>query len=90
VSQLRPARRPGFIATEMLEHVPEKKVLDEIKERIPVGRRGRPDEIARVEHFLVGDRSSFITGAVWNVNVLTPYFRQATRAGLAHTHLGIR
>jgi NAD(P)-dependent dehydrogenase (short-subunit alcohol dehydrogenase family) len=58
---------PGFIATEMLEHVPE-KVLEGIKERIPVGRLGRPDEIARVVHFLVGDQSSFITGAIWNVN----------------------
>jgi NAD(P)-dependent dehydrogenase (short-subunit alcohol dehydrogenase family) len=58
---------PGFIATEMLEHVPE-KVLDGIKEKIPVGRLGRPDEIARVVHFLVGDQSSFITGAVWSVN----------------------
>jgi NAD(P)-dependent dehydrogenase (short-subunit alcohol dehydrogenase family) len=58
---------PGFIATEMLAHVPE-KVLDGIKEKIPVGRLGRPDEIARVVHFLVGDQSSFITGAVWSVN----------------------
>src|SRR6202158_2739755 len=58
---------PGFIATEMLEHIPE-KVLDGIKERIPVGRLGRPDEIARVIHFLVADQSSFITGAVWSVN----------------------
>jgi NAD(P)-dependent dehydrogenase (short-subunit alcohol dehydrogenase family) len=58
---------PGFIATEMLEHIPE-KVLDGIKERIPVGRLGRPDEIARVIHFLVADQSSFITGAIWNVN----------------------
>ena len=31
---------PGFIATEMLEHVPE-KVLDGIKDKIPVGRLGR-------------------------------------------------
>ena len=58
---------PGFIATEMLEHVPE-KVLDRIKAQIPVGRLGRPDEIARVVHFLASDYSSFITGQVWNVN----------------------
>jgi acetoacetyl-CoA reductase/3-oxoacyl-[acyl-carrier protein] reductase len=58
---------PGFIATEMLEHIPE-KVLDRIRAQIPVGRLGRPDEIARVVHFLASDHSSFITGAVWDVN----------------------
>lgn len=58
---------PGFIATEMLEHIPE-KVLERIKAQIPVGRLGRPDEVARVVHFLASDHSSFITGAVVNVN----------------------
>jgi 3-oxoacyl-[acyl-carrier protein] reductase len=58
---------PGFIATEMLDSVPE-KVLDQIKSNIPVARLGRPDEIARVVHFLAADQSSFITGAVWAVN----------------------
>jgi NAD(P)-dependent dehydrogenase (short-subunit alcohol dehydrogenase family) len=58
---------PGYVATDMLSTIPE-KVLDGIKEQIPVGRLGRPDDIARVVHFLVGDQSSFITGAVWGVN----------------------
>jgi NAD(P)-dependent dehydrogenase (short-subunit alcohol dehydrogenase family) len=58
---------PGFIATEMLEHIPE-KVLDKIKAQIPLGRLGRPDEIARVVHFLAADQSAYITGAIWGVN----------------------
>jgi acetoacetyl-CoA reductase/3-oxoacyl-[acyl-carrier protein] reductase len=58
---------PGFIATEMLEHIP-KEVLNQIKSQIPVGRLGNPDEIARVVHFLASDYSGFITGQIWAVN----------------------
>jgi acetoacetyl-CoA reductase/3-oxoacyl-[acyl-carrier protein] reductase len=58
---------PGYIATEMLTHIPD-KVLDKIKAEIPAGRLGRPDEIARVVHFLASDHSSFITGQVWSIN----------------------
>jgi NAD(P)-dependent dehydrogenase (short-subunit alcohol dehydrogenase family) len=58
---------PGFIATEMLETIPD-KVLDRIKAQIPMGRFGRPDDVARVVHFLASDYSSFITGQVWGVN----------------------
>jgi 3-oxoacyl-[acyl-carrier protein] reductase len=58
---------PGFVATEMLENVPE-RVLDKIKLQIPLGRLCRPEEIARVVHFLAADASAYITGQVWGVN----------------------
>ncbi len=58
---------PGFIETEMLASVPE-KVLDGIRAKVPLGRLGRPEEIARVVHFLAADASSYITGQVWGVN----------------------
>lgn len=58
---------PGFIATEMLEHIPE-KVLTQILSQIPQGRLGKPEEVARVVHFLAADASSYITGQVWGIN----------------------
>jgi len=58
---------PGFIATEMLEHIPE-KVLTQVLSHIPLGRLGKPAEVARVVHFLAADASSYITGQVWGVN----------------------
>ena len=58
---------PGFIATEMLEHVPA-KLLEKIIGQIPLGRLGKPEEVARVVHFLAADASSYITGHVWGVN----------------------
>lgn len=58
---------PGFVATEMLETIPE-KVLDRIKGTIPMGRLAKPWEVARVVHFLAADASGYITGQVWGVN----------------------
>ena len=58
---------PGFVATEMLEKVPE-GVLEKIKSQIPLRRLCRPEEIARVVHFLAADASAYITGQVWGVN----------------------
>ena len=58
---------PGFIETEMLATVPE-KVLDGIRAQVPMGRLGRPEEVARVVHFLCADASSYVTGQVWAVN----------------------
>jgi acetoacetyl-CoA reductase/3-oxoacyl-[acyl-carrier protein] reductase len=58
---------PGFIATEMVESMPE-KVLEKVRSQIPMGRLGQPDEIARVVHFLAADAAGYITGQVWGVN----------------------
>jgi len=58
---------PGYVSTEMLDNVPE-KVLEKIKLQIPLGRLCRPEEIARVVHFLAADASAYITGQVWGVN----------------------
>lgn len=58
---------PGYIGTDMVAAVPE-KVLDKIRGTIPVRRLGRPQEIARVVHFLAADDSSYITGQVWGIN----------------------
>jgi 3-oxoacyl-[acyl-carrier protein] reductase len=58
---------PGYVATEMIESIPE-KVLTRIKSTIPAGRLARPEEIARVVHFLAADSAGYITGQVWGVN----------------------
>jgi acetoacetyl-CoA reductase/3-oxoacyl-[acyl-carrier protein] reductase len=58
---------PGLITTEMTADIPE-KVMAKLTSQIPVGRAGRPEEIARVVHFLAADASSYITGQVWSVN----------------------
>ena len=58
---------PGFISTDMMASVPE-KILDEIVARIPVGRLGKPEEVAFAVMGLLDDRSGYITGAVIPVN----------------------
>ncbi len=58
---------PGYIATEMVRAVPE-NVLEKIIARIPVGRLGEAEEIARGVVFLVSDEGGFITGSTLSIN----------------------
>jgi acetoacetyl-CoA reductase len=58
---------PGYIDTDMVAAVPA-PVLEKIVARIPVGRLGRSDEIARGVLFLVADDAGFITGSTLSIN----------------------
>ena len=58
---------PGYIDTDMVAAVPE-DVLGKIVARIPVGRLGRADEIARGVAFLVDENGGFITGSTLSIN----------------------
>ena len=58
---------PGYVDTEMVRAVP-KDVLEKIVARIPVGRLGKAEDIARAVLFLVADDADFITGSTLSVN----------------------
>ena len=58
---------PGYIDTEMVAAVPP-DVLEKIVARIPVGRLGRADEIARGVTFLCSEEGGFITGSTLSIN----------------------
>jgi acetoacetyl-CoA reductase len=58
---------PGYIDTDMVAAVPA-EVLAKIVARIPVGRLGKAEEIARGVLFLVADEGGFITGSTLSIN----------------------
>ena len=58
---------PGYIDTDMVAAVPE-DVLAKIVARIPVGRLGRADEIARGVAFLCDENAGFVTGSTLSIN----------------------
>jgi 3-oxoacyl-[acyl-carrier protein] reductase len=58
---------PGFIATPILTAMPE-RVLAAMEEKVPLGRLGKPEEIAATFAFLASDEASYINGAVIEVS----------------------
>ena len=58
---------PGFIATEMVDTVPE-HVIEQMAAKTPLGRLGSPEDIANAYIFLSSDMASFISGTVLSVD----------------------
>jgi 3-oxoacyl-[acyl-carrier protein] reductase len=58
---------PGFVATEILRAMPQ-KVLDSMVERTPLGRMGRPEDIANAYCWLASDEAGFVTGHCLSVD----------------------
>lgn len=58
---------PGFIASPMTSAMPPEALARETT-AIPVGRLGRPDDIAGIVTFLASDKAAFVTGQVWSAN----------------------
>ncbi|KUO95672.1 hypothetical protein ATW55_15255 [Ferroacidibacillus organovorans] len=58
---------PGYITTRMTEKLaPE--LSEKLADQIPLGRLGRPEDVASLIRFLAGDRASYITGQVLQVD----------------------
>ncbi len=58
---------PGFVETPILATIPD-KVLQHMRDQVPLGRLGRPEEIANTYAFLASDEASYINGAVIEVS----------------------
>jgi len=58
---------PGFIETDMTQQLPE-DVKEKYMEQIPLGRFGKPEDVANVVLFLASDNASYITGETIHVN----------------------
>ena len=58
---------PGYVDTDMVRAVPP-EILEKIVAKIPVGRLGKAEDIARTVLFLIADEADFITGSTVSVN----------------------
>jgi acetoacetyl-CoA reductase len=59
---------PGYIGTKMVTAIREDILNDKILPQIPVGRLGKPDEVAGLIIYLASDEAAFVTGANISIN----------------------
>jgi acetoacetyl-CoA reductase len=59
---------PGYVATEMVQAVPEEVLKTKILPQIPIGRLGEAEEIAAAVVYLASDEAAWITGSTLSIN----------------------
>ena len=59
---------PGYIGTAMVTAIPEDVLNSKILPQIPVGRLGKPEEVAGLCAYLASDEAAFLTGANIAIN----------------------
>ncbi|MCM8808848.1 MAG: SDR family oxidoreductase, partial [Candidatus Omnitrophica bacterium] len=58
---------PGYILTKMTENLPD-KIKEEMLKSIPLGRFGKPEEVAELVYFLASEKANYITGQVFRID----------------------
>ena len=58
---------PGYIVTDIWSDVPE-QAIDKLKELIPLGKAGTPEDVAEAVAFFASDAAAYVTGQVLNVD----------------------